>query len=391
MKNLIRIPKDYFNYIIALAIKSFLLLMIFSTHVIAQLSPCANCYSIDIDYLGPCDYHFTALSNDCEYDIQSVTWEIYSGSIGGSGSTLCDELEGNDVYYTFCFNGNHHVRMILDLGEGGYCYVEENINVLCSNSLPCDPNPSHTLSQHIPRINIAYTDGCYPCDAIRAWYFAFRPYADFNCDPYIYKVYYRDPCNGWQCVTLTPNVVTCLCITDNNQVTVRAEANNCCLVAGRKWYYIFTPSGTTNPTCCYPADCAYWCAANPSCSNSDDLKSMNHSAPSPDPIASCLLGQDHPQNHLEYNNSELKTKDENSLFKPLFNEGNLMLNAVGNSGVINLYSINGARMLSNYNYINVSQSLYLSIPDLDYLSPGMYIVECIDQSGKRLVSKVFKN
>lgn len=281
--------------------------------------------------------------------------------------------------------------MVLDLGASGYCKVTKTIYVNCANSYLCDSDPTHSTSAsyQMPRVHVAYTDPCL-CSSTQGWYFGIKPVsATPNCEPYIFKVHYTDPCNVTHCDEIDEGAIECICIKNNTQVVIRAQSNHCCLPSSRYWYYAFTPSGTIEPAEPWNnPDCVYWCAPSPSCNSNDDLYNFTLTTPTGGDPISCLTGDNKEKNSLRVKNRPPYSNGY-SPFEPTINQtGSISLNINTSGGFLSIYSINGIRVIFNQP-VSSNNLDAIEFNSAFKFFPGLYIVEFRDNNNTRLIGKVY--
>jgi hypothetical protein len=272
---------------------SFLFISLFSQ------SPCGLGYSFSsFTSGGGCHYTFTPIIPVGAPSIDYYEWEV--SSYGTYGRTCDSGLEGNPLYYTFCFYGNHVVKMIIYFTGGGSCYVSQTIYVTCSNALLCNPDPLNN-SVPDPVVEITYIDPatCGPLDhpidgcmntqdssyhywASCGWHWAIRiPENDYNCEYFKYTLEYNDigECddNTTTCIELTPGTLYCIFARVSKTIYILAEGNHCCLPANYKRIFKWTPEpnnmqpGIYDPDKYYSVKCADRCTPqyDPGCDEDD--------------------------------------------------------------------------------------------------------------------------
>ncbi len=358
---------------------------------VPDVDECDSGYDFTYTRSG-CTYHFEADLPGGDPEVLAVTWYLLSG-LGNGYSQECQYDEGFDVYMDVCFHGYHTMVMILDFGNDVYCKISKTFYALCDNSLLCDPDPTNTTSSYYqtPAVHIAYKFQACPLMGVnRGWIFMFTPEGAFNCeDAFIYNLYYYNCSNNNACQKdqLEEKFTSCKTITKNTTIIVEAIANSCCLPPDRKWYYIFTPTDDMdgNPSGWTTRDCNYWqCPGDlTDCDPGDDIFYLNSSQPTTLP---CLTGGN-TENSLKNNNDDFLDQHSSECHS-------LFLNSEINSlscknGFINIYSINGIKLISNpslneYHHNIYSQNSYLK------LGPGIYIIELIQANDRKIVKKVIR-
>jgi hypothetical protein len=372
---------------------------------VPDVDECDSGYDFTYTRSG-CTYHFEADLPGGDPEVLAVTWYLLSGE-GDEFSQECQYDEGFDVYMDVCFYGYHTMVMILDFGNDNYCKVTRTFYAICANSIICDPNPNHTTSAYYqtPRIHIAWTTlkctGCHD-----GWVFAFRPIGSENCEPYVWNISYKSPTCGMNsgqtyCLTLNQNYTSCYCIKANEVITIRAEANHCCLPENKKWYYIFTPSssGSPDPELDSPwnsPDCNLWyteCSQSElnNCNDYDDVFILNSTPPSSDPFPCLISGEDKTEKYSRYIKEKIYNSLDNSdIISSFYFNSNLFLKYPGEEAFLNLYTIEGSLLVTDYPIIKYTNSKLISLSGFDKLLSGMYLIEIKTKDQKRYISKFIK-
>lgn len=275
---------------------------------------------------GGCDYTFTPVIPG---GAPSIAWFEWVISSTGTYGVECDRLDGNPLYYTFCFYGYHKVTMIIHFTSGLPCKVEKTIYVTCSNALLCDPDPS-TGTKPVPVVEITYIDpascnitnapilGCMYDSSYNSstmswvyanscgWHWAIKiPANQYNCEIFNFKIEYYDlgTCSDstLTCHQLYPGVTYCIFARLNKKIKIVAEANHCCLPANYKRGFEWQPIPNNSPGIYDPDPtfgiCTYRCTQfNIPCNeNQNDIDLSGSSVPS----ISCFRGETKGSNWLK--------------------------------------------------------------------------------------------
>lgn len=353
---------------------SFLFISLFSQ------SPCGLGYSFSsFTSGGGCHYTFTPIIPLGAPSIDYYEWEV--SSYGTYGRTCDSGLEGNPLYYTFCFYGNHVVKMIIYFTGGGSCYVSQTIYVTCANALPCNPD---VLNNSIPdpEVEITYID---PCSPFTGWHWAIRvPENQYNCEIFTYKIEYSE-CDGSgiTCYELTPGTIYCVEAEYAEPITIMAYGNHCCLPANYTRMFSWTPVpgglGLLDPKPYFSEDCADRCTIwyDPDCE--EQKQSFYYSDIYP--TLSCFNKKDTKMNNLKTGNKKI-TIESTSIKNDL--------------EILNKYSLSKVSIIDTYGKIIFNGKWSFNNQSLNGLKwpegigPGIYIVRFAESINNESV-KVFKS
>ncbi len=356
---------------------------------------------------GGCDYTFTPVIPG---GAPSIAWFEWIISSTGTYGVECDQLDGNPLYYTFCFYGYHKVTMIIHFTSGLPCKVEKTIYVTCSNALLCNPDPSNN-SIPDPTVEITYIDPESNCGILSlpkqgcmyatctggfciacGWHWAIKiPETEYNCELFTYRLEYVDvdDCDNGTltCINLTPGTVYCIFAKLDEDIIIVADGNHCCLPANYQRAFIWHPEpcnsspGIWDPCPGYDyGECIYRCTPLESNNPCDESSPLTMSQSTSIPSLSCFRSKND-------NKSYLYTKTKNSTHWNISNNYlTLQENSNKNQEVI-IYNVHGQLVFQGeWNFGN-SNGFNLNWPEK--LEFGCYFVK-FPNSDKNSFSILFK-